>query len=325
MKNSLETRLGVFVALTVIAAVLILEVLGGVERFQRGYRLYARFSTVQDLKVGDRVKMGGFEIGRVESIGLATNEAKVQVSMKIRKTVAVKADSVATIKFAGLMGQNFVSVEFGSKDSKSLDAEGFVETQDQPDISAVLAKINNVAGGLENITKSFTGFKLDDLMAPLTDFIKANKGPLTATIANLQAISTQVSSGQGTVGKLLYDDALYQTAYGTVTNIDQTVSEIKSAVTDAKKVIAQVNSGQGTVGKLIHDEKLYQEVTDAATSLKEILQKINQGQGSIGKLVNDDDLIKNAKLTLQKLDKATEGLEDQGPLSVLGLVAGQLF
>jgi phospholipid/cholesterol/gamma-HCH transport system substrate-binding protein len=61
------------------------------------------------------------------------------------------------------------------------------------------------------------------------------------------------------------------------------------------------------------------------TNLKEILQKINRGDGSVGKLVNDDSLIKNLKVTLQKLDKATEGLEDQGPLSVLGIVANSLF
>ena len=47
--------------------------------------------------------------------------------------------------------------------------------------------------------------------------------------------------------------------------------------------------------------------------------------GSVGQLVNDDTFLKNAKLSLQKLDKATEGLEDQGPLSVLGIVAGSLF
>ena len=61
------------------------------------------------------------------------------------------------------------------------------------------------------------------------------------------------------------------------------------------------------------------------SNMKEILQKINRGQGSVGKLVNDDELIKNAKLTLQKLDQATEGLEDQGPLSVLGTAVGKLF
>jgi phospholipid/cholesterol/gamma-HCH transport system substrate-binding protein len=60
-------------------------------------------------------------------------------------------------------------------------------------------------------------------------------------------------------------------------------------------------------------------------NLKEILQKINQGQGSVGKLVNDQAFYNNAKLTLQKLDKATEGLEDQGPLSVLGIAVNSLL
>ena len=36
-------------------------------------------------------------------------------------------------------------------------------------------------------------------------------------------------------------------------------------------------------------------------------------------------LIDNAKATLQKVEKATESLEDQGPLSVIGLAVGRLF
>jgi phospholipid/cholesterol/gamma-HCH transport system substrate-binding protein len=55
------------------------------------------------------------------------------------------------------------------------------------------------------------------------------------------------------------------------------------------------------------------------------LQKINRGEGSIGPLVNDPSFYKNAKMSLQKIDKATEGLEDQGPLSVISIFANQLF
>jgi phospholipid/cholesterol/gamma-HCH transport system substrate-binding protein len=89
--------------------------------------------------------------------------------------------------------------------------------------------------------------------------------------------------------------------------------------------VDQVNAGQGTVGKLLKDETLYRETTESMTNLKEILQKVNQGKGSVGKLINDQEFYKNAKLTLQKLDQATEGLEDQGPLSVLGLAVSKLF
>jgi phospholipid/cholesterol/gamma-HCH transport system substrate-binding protein len=76
---------------------------------------------------------------------------------------------------------------------------------------------------------------------------------------------------------------------------------------------------------LTKDEALYQETTVAMSNLKEILQKINRGQGSVGVLVNDASFLKNAQMSLQKLDKATEGLEDQGPLSVLGLAITHLF
>jgi phospholipid/cholesterol/gamma-HCH transport system substrate-binding protein len=79
------------------------------------------------------------------------------------------------------------------------------------------------------------------------------------------------------------------------------------------------------VGKLVKDDALYNQTTASMTNLKEILQKINQGQGSVGKLVNDQEFYRNAKLSLQKLDKATDGLEDEGPLSVLGIAVQHLF
>jgi len=325
MKNTLETRLGIFVALAVIAAVLILEIVGGVERFQRGYRLNALFNTIQDLKEGDRVKMAGVEVGRVEKISLDETNNKVQVSMKIRKNVEVRTDSVATIKFTGLLGQNFVALSFGSPNAPLATPGTVLTTTEQPDLSAMMAKIDNVATGVENLTKSFTGDKIDNLLGPFTDFLKANRAPLTATIANMQAVSGQIASGKGTVGKLIYDESLYNSASAAVANLQDTANQIKATVADARKVVDQVNSGQGTVGKLLHDDKLYNETTASMTNLKEILQKINQGQGTVGKIVNDQELYRNAKLTLQKLDQATEGLEDQGPLSVLGTAVSKLF
>ena len=110
-----------------------------------------------------------------------------------------------------------------------------------------------------------------------------------------------------------------------MSNLQDTASEIKVTVVDARKIVDQINAGQGTVGKLVKDETLYRETTESMTNLKEILQKINQGQGTVGKLINDQEFYKNAKLTLQKLDQATESLEDQGPLSVLGFAVSKLF
>jgi phospholipid/cholesterol/gamma-HCH transport system substrate-binding protein len=330
MRNTLETRLGLFVALAIIAGVFIVEILGGFEGFHKRRNIEAAFANVQELKAGDRVKMAGVDIGNVGEITLTNNQ--VVVRMKIRQDAPVKTDSVATVKFTGLMGQNFVSVDFGSPDAPLADNNTRIASAEQPDLSAMMAKIDNVATGVENLTKSFTGEKIDTLLGPFTDFLKANQVPLTATIANIRSISDQISSGQGTMGKLIYDDSLYNSTLASVTNLQDVSVDIKLALADARKVVAQVggvvdqvNAGQGTVGLLLKDEGLYRETTASMTSLREILGKINQGQGSVGKLINDQEFYKNARMSLQKLDKATEGLEDQGPLSVIGLVAGSLF
>jgi phospholipid/cholesterol/gamma-HCH transport system substrate-binding protein len=325
MRNSLETRIGIFVALSALAAVFILEMIGGVEKFTRGYHFYALFNNVQELKVGDRVKIAGVEVGRVERIEIDPSVSKVKVTMKVRKSAAIKTDSVAFVRFAGLMGQNFISVNFGSAESTPLADGQYITTGEQPDLSQIMTKLDNVASGVENLTRSFTGDKIDNLLGPFTDFLKANQIPLTATIANLQSISTQISRGQGSVGKLIYDTALYNSTLNTVSNLQFATDDIKLTLADTRKVIEQVQNGEGTVGKLLTDDTLYRETVTSMTNLREMLVKMNSGQGSVGKLINDQEFYRNAKLSLQKLDKATESLEDTGPLSVLGTVVNHLF
>lgn len=314
MKNSLETKLGIFVALTVIAAVLIIETLGSADLFSRGYHVSALFDSAQDLKVGDRVKMAGVEIGRVEKIGLADN--KVSVTMKLKTDAAVKTDSKAVIKFTGLMGQNFVSISFGAPGSPRVEDGAVLETTEQPDLSVVMEKLDKAATGIANLGNSFTGDKIDNLIGPLTDFIKQNSGPITATIANVKNVSSQIAAGEGTIGKLIYDPALYNTSLSTVSNLQDTANSVRVVVND-------ISAGKGTMGKLLTDDTLYRATTSSMTNLNSILQKVNQGQGTVGKLVNDKEFLDNAKLSLQKLDKAADSLEDTGPLSVIGIMANQ--
>jgi phospholipid/cholesterol/gamma-HCH transport system substrate-binding protein len=330
MKNTLETRLGIFFALALIAGVLILELIGVRDFFKSGYPVRAMFDNIQELKVGDPVRMAGVEIGHVSKINLATN--KVEVTMKLDKNAEVRTDSKASIRFVGLMGQNFVSVDFGTANAPRATANTLLETSEQADLNSLMVKLQNVAEGVEGLTKNFSGESFSNLLGPFTDFLKENNPKLSAILSNLQDLSTQIKDGKGTVGRLIMEDSLYASALTTVSNLNTRIDEFKPVMEDAKltleqarSIASQINEGQGTVGKLIKDETLYKETTTAMTNLKEILQKINQGQGSVGKLVNDESFLQNAKLTLQKVEKATEGLEDQGPLSVLGIAVNSLF
>lgn len=374
MKNtSLETKLGMFVALAVVAAVVLLEIAGGTDLFKKGYRLHGLFSTAQELKIGDPVKMAGVPIGKVEKINF--DQGRVKVTMKVNEGIEVKTDAKATIRFAGLMGQNFVLINLGTPESPDLKDGDVLQTTEQADLAAIMQKLENAAGGIERLGKSFSGESIDKLVAPMIDAFKeatplikeanstlkefrTNTIPkFTATLGNIQTVSDRIAKGEGAIGKLLTDDALYHSSLKTLETLNKTASDaqgmiaeakgslgdVKLALGDARRALtnasdtvlvakqtltdvrADLQAGKGSLGKLLKDEALYNETTLAMANLREIMQKINKGQGSVGKFVNDDSLFKNAKMTLQKLDKATEGLEDQGPLSVLGMAVNSLF
>jgi len=321
MKNSLETKLGIFVFLAVVAAWIIVETLGSADWFRHGYHITAQFSTVQDLKPGDRVKMAGVEIGRVEAIKLT--DTKASVIMKLHDDAMVRTDSKASIKFTGLMGQNFVAIDFGSPDMPKVKDGTEIATVEQPDLSAIMTKLDGAVDGIQNMTKAFSSDDIHNLFGPLGDFFKSHRDQLAATIANITNITGQIASGQGTVGKLIYEDALYSSALTTVSNLQTTAASADDMIASIKLAVTNATAGQGTFGKLLTDDTLYYSATGSMTNLNQILLKINQGQGTVGKLVNDQEFYKNAKLSLQKLDKAADGLEDQGPLSVLGIMANQ--
>ncbi|MFO1458606.1 MAG: MlaD family protein [Verrucomicrobiota bacterium] len=330
MKSSLETRLGLFFALVVIAAFIIFELLGGGSFFQRGQEFRAQFNTVKDLKIGDPVKLAGVQVGQVKAVAIRDN--RVEVTLRIDPGTAIRTDSVASIQFTGLMGQNFVSLTFGSEKAPRAATGALLQSREQADLADLMTRLDSVASGVESLTKSFSGEEISKLLGPLTDFIKQNQSNISATLANMNTMTTDMAEGRGTFGKLIKDPTLYNEAVSAVTNMSSALADAKpladdarAMVADMRKMVTKMEKGEGTLGRLMNDSKLYDESTDAMTNLKEIMQKINQGKGSVGELVNDNSFLRNIKLTLQKVDKATESLEDTGPLQVLGTAVGTLF
>jgi phospholipid/cholesterol/gamma-HCH transport system substrate-binding protein len=334
MKESLETRIGVFVAFALVVILIILESVGGFAFFKQGYKLHAYFKNVQELKPGAEVRMAGVRVGNVQSILLTNAEVLVTMNLnkELEKNGQVKTDSKASVKFTGLLGQNFVAIDFGTPSGVPAANNSYLQVQEQADLSQLMNKLDDVATGVQNLTKSFSGESIEKLIGPLTDFVKHNDAALTATIGNMKTVSDKIARGEGTVGKLINDEALYNTSLNTISNFQNTAGDVREAVTQARllltnanEVVATVNRGEGTIGKFIKDDKVYREAEGSLTNLHQILEKINHGQGSVGKLVNDESLLKNVKLSLQKLDKATESLEDTGPLSVIGTMVNSLF
>ncbi len=324
MKANLESRLGIFVAITLLALLLLIEFAGGLAMFRDRIEVGARFTDVHDLKPGAQVRMAGVVIGRVEAIGFEGNQVRVGMEIDSDKAPSILTDSVASVQFQGLMGQNYISIEFGDQGAP-IQTGTELATRAQPNINSLIDRISGVAGGIEKVTEGFSDDKFTDVLGPLADFVMNNKDHANDIIADLKDTIHQISEGQGTVGRLIFDDDLYREATNVIAQLRRQSDNMEAVLTEARSLVQGVREGEGTLGRLATDQSLFEEGRLAMVELKEILQKINRGEGSIGILVNESSLIQNARAALQKVEKATEGLEDQGPLSVLGLVVGRLF
>ncbi|MCD6338259.1 MAG: MCE family protein [Verrucomicrobia bacterium] len=324
MKDTLETRLGIFFALALIAGAVILEMIGSFDTLKHGLILRAHFNNVLELKTGDPVKMAGKPIGYVEDIRF--DNRKVLVVMKVTdSTAVVRTDSKAVIKFSGLLGQNYVSISFGTEKGAPVATGAELETEEQTDLNQLMTKLENVAEGAQRFTDSLGDINFEELLQPMTDFLK-QAGPNFATVlTNAADIAAQIRSGKGAVGRLIYEENLYDSATNALSGVNRAADQAQAALADARRILNDLRAGKGTIGRLMSDELLYNETTQAMSELREIFQKVNRGEGTAGRIVNDPSLVNEATLTLRKVDKATEGMEDQGPLSILGILVNPLF
>ena len=128
-----------------------LEVLGG-----SGYIVYADFSSVAGLKVGDPVEIAGVKIGRIEAMRLADDRARLE--LRVQDGVKLQEDVIASVRSRGLIGDKFVLISPGGSD-KAIPPGGRIrETESPPDITDLIGKF--VGGDLTS--KSDKGDKKDE-------------------------------------------------------------------------------------------------------------------------------------------------------------------
>lgn len=117
-------------------------------------------------------------------------------------------------------------------------------------IETMLDNLNAITGDLREgkgtLGKLLQTEEAHDAMLAAAREIQRAAEDAQKTFANAQQVFAQVESGQGTLGKLLYDDSI-------ALKIDQTVGNLQ-------EFSEKLNSGQGTLGQLVNDDTLYREL-----------------------------------------------------------------
>jgi phospholipid/cholesterol/gamma-HCH transport system substrate-binding protein len=140
-KYSIETAVGIFLVIGLLCIGYMTVTLGHVSFLgDNSYSLYARFTSVTDLRIGSLVYVSGIEVGRVEGLAIDQKNQKGVVEMRIHKGITIYDDAIASIKTEGLIGDMHVSIDAGGGGALLKSGGVITETQPPLDIADLVSK-----------------------------------------------------------------------------------------------------------------------------------------------------------------------------------------
>lgn len=290
-----------------------------------------RFPNAEGLIVGSPVKLDGVQVGAVTGISVPTDpEARgVEVSLGVRHAYAnrLRQDTSAALRYLQLLsGEKFVDLTAGNPELAVLDPGAEIPVEQE---TAIFEQGAYIAENLGDITVA-----LSKILEPLEkgegmlgemiqnpEFGKEGLARLRGTLENMEAITGELRSGRGFLGRVLSDqefagqvDELSRTlealagfveklergdgALGPLLEDDgaaeQAIESLRAASSSLAVIAGRLEKPDGLVGRLINDPSysnaLADDLRDTLHHLAEITRKIDQGEGTLGALVNERTL-----------------------------------
>ena len=251
--------------------------------FNKKTLIRTEMASVDGLHEGAEVRLSGKKVGSVSAIKFndkipdnpnAQNNVIIEMEIdgKIDGKPAIeriRRDSMAVLKSAGVLGDNVIDIVPGTSKGLPVTDGASIPSQAQKSVGDIINAAQTAVGNLNEIS--------DDV----------------------KVMSGNMRKGEGTMGKLLNDDAFYL-------NLNRTVLS-------AEKTMSSLRDGEGTAAKLIKDPALYNQLTDTITQLRGVVSEVNQqlasGKGTVGKLLKDDEIYTKANSLIARLNQFSNRLD----------------
>lgn len=264
---------------------------GGTSIFEGKKTFVAYFSNVNGLTPGSPVWLQGVEVGNVRTIKFDDVTRKIRIEGKVANNAwhLVRADSEAKIGAIGLIGDKYVQLYPGSSSAPQLESGGEVKAVED-DADKIFRE---GATAVENMNKLF-----DDLAG----------------------IVTKLNRGEGTLGRLMTDDDIYDNLNTTLSelsatlktfneNQDRAFASLEEGVESFSELTSAMTDSSGTMGRLLYDTTLYTNLSSMSESLARIVSKIDNGEGTFGAMMQDDGVYQKTRDLLARLENLLLDME----------------
>ena len=282
-----QLRVGLLIVLAIaVLGVSIYKLGEAANLFSKRYELIAYLPEANGLKEGGSVMVAGQLAGTVAKIDFLPVDADTTRNLKLTLAIdeavheQIRRDSKGKLRTLGLLGDKVFDITPGTPKTKPLAPGDTVTVVLALDYEAVIAQASGAVTDMVSLTK--------DLRA-ITSGIVRGEGSLgqlvtnralydqlNGTLGRANAMLATFQNPNGTVGKMLSDPTLYNRLIGVIGSTDSLVISIAQS--------------KGTAGLLLRDTTLYRNLVGITHGADSLMKQLSGGQGTVGKFLSDQTL-----------------------------------
>lgn len=300
-------KVGAFAVVTVGAGLFIYRYVTKSGDADGSYVVFTRMKDASGLAKMSQVRIAGIPVGRVKSIKLEHDTARIDIAMN--KDVPLYDDAAAAKVASSLLGEFQLKLAPGTEGRRKL-AEGdeikvVSEAQTTDDL---MRQMSDIAKDVKAVTEALAASvgteqgkqdiqstlrNLSQVTEALNQTVRENRQAIHEIVNNTRDISTRsgpeiqailenVRETTRDVRELVAKDPNGRGDPGEVRRIvervDRASQSLESALKNVDDISARMNRGEGTIGRLTKDEKLINEVEGAVENVGDFLGGISRLQ-----------------------------------------------
>ena len=281
----------VFIGISFLIAAILL--IGDLHKtFEEKVEVAAIFNDVGGLQKGNNVWLSGVKVGTISNVTF-NGKSKVKVSILVDTDVKqyIPKNSKVKIGSDGLIGNKILVIFGGTEDVpcvKNGDVLEVEEAHSTEEIFNTLRKTN------------------ENVLAITSDF---------------RAISKKMVEGEGTIGKLLNDNSVYNSMNSAAASLQKSIAEAGTIMKSLKDFSSNLNKDGTLLNELTTDTIMYasikasilqlQQITSTTLEfVKNVNQKGSDSKTSAGVLLNDEESGTHLKETIKNLESSSIKLNE---------------
>jgi phospholipid/cholesterol/gamma-HCH transport system substrate-binding protein len=271
------------------------------------YPLKTRFNQVAGLKTGAVVWLSGKEVGKVTEVEFVGSQIDVsfEVSDEVRSLITTQ--SRASLGSLSLLGEPIIDIT-AAAGGTPLPDWAYVPSDTKTALSDLTGTASVV---LDESAQLIAGIRRGEGTVGKLFTDQALYNEMRELTASAATVAGHLKAGRGTLGRLMQDPSAY--------------NELKTALERIREITEKANSGQGPLARLLNDQEMGKSLAGTTANIEQVTGRLSRGEGTAGKLLTDTQMYDRFSNVATRMDQIVSGLEAGGGTAGALLKDRQLY